>query len=102
LMCWPPSTLFSLISHRMSAIYSLYLSPLHISYLSNTSLNFFLHLFPRPEKLPPLWPIIWVNSCSCFLLAHLLLKREPSGFILSHGKPLGTEVHSSISFLLPT
>lgn len=83
----PPPWCAGLLPLSLSAIRSLYPSPLHISYLSNTSLHFFLHLFPRPQKLPPLWTITWVTSC-CLLLVHLLVKCEPSGFIQSHSKPL--------------
>jgi hypothetical protein len=38
---------------------------------------------------------------SCFVLVRSVVAWEPGGFILSHREPMGTEVHSSISLLLP-
>jgi hypothetical protein len=42
-----------------------------------------------------------INSCFCLLLIRSVVMWEPSNVILSHGQPMGTETHSSISFLLP-
>jgi hypothetical protein len=42
-----------------------------------------------------------LNSCSCLLLVHSVAMWEPSSFTPSHGEQMGTEVHYSISLLLP-
>jgi hypothetical protein len=34
-------------------------------------------------------------------LVRSVIVWEPIGFILSHGEPMGTEIHSFISLLLP-
>jgi hypothetical protein len=64
------------------------------------TLTLFPCLFHRPPENIPFQGLI--NSCSCLLLVLSVFVWEPSGFILSHSEPMGTEVHSPISLLLPT
>jgi hypothetical protein len=59
--------------------------------------------FPARHALV-LFPVFFMdqqNSCSCLLLVRSVAAWETGGFILSHGEPMGTEVHSPISLLLP-
>jgi hypothetical protein len=89
----PPNVLASfcyLCSPILTACLRLSLSPLHVDCLPNTPLHFF-----------PVFFLDQQNSCSCLLLVHSVVVREPSGFILSPGEPVGTKVHPSISLLLP-
>jgi hypothetical protein len=51
-----------------------------------------------PPRVPSPFKTIQ-NSCSCLLLVRSVVVWEPNDFILSHGEPMGTQVHSSISRL---
>jgi hypothetical protein len=68
----------SIISHRIPATHSL-----HTSVPCPTHPYTFSRLFPRQAKLPLLRAIL--NSCSCLLLAYLVVMWQPSSVILYHG-----------------
>jgi hypothetical protein len=56
------------------------------------------HLFPRPAK-PSICRTI-LSSRFCFLLFRSVVVWDSNGFIPSHGEPMRTEIHCSISPLL--
>jgi hypothetical protein len=84
------------LSSRSPAPLRLFHHPHHMSSVRSLS-NTFLHSFST-EK-PPLFIAI-LNSHSYLLLVSSVVVLEPSSFILSHRKPMGTESHSSMCFLL--
>jgi hypothetical protein len=88
--------LCSLISYRMPATYSVDIPPFHISSLPNTLQHFFpMSFLDHPFSGPSQTPILvsyWFSQWSHW---------NPAVSLCPTGEPMGTEVQSSISLLLP-